>query len=423
MHVTRSIPPGSLGRWPVLVLAAGVLAGCLADYQDQYKLRPGGRFRPAYPETTLQECANTRDDDGDGLVDCADPGCGVYEMCFDSSATKAENTLARCQDVIDNDANGAADCADVACKAFQVCAPQPPGPDISENTAERCQDGRDNDGNALVDCADKAGCGAFKFCQPPVENTPELCLDEKDNDGDGFVDCKDSDCKAFSVCNPTENTLALCKDGKDNDADALIDCRDPDCKDLYVCSYPTQDTVLILGYKTKGKVSPALNAVQPPRNLTWYYNGGDAIGADALGLKGIVPGHNEETSACGQEPLCRKIIFSDAWGIAFTIFFRNDGAQDTVDLSPWIASSLRFSIQSQVANLRLKIESKHAADAVEIPLADIGFDPAKPGWQDLSVPLIQWLTMQKLSANRLPFSIWKPAGPGGEVRVENIRLE
>lgn len=381
MRVTHPLPPRPLGRWPVLSLAAGVLAGCLADYQDQYKLRPDGRFRPDYPETTLQECSNGLDDDGDGPVDCADPGCGVYEMCFDSSGTNTENTL------------------------------------------PRCQDGIDNDGNGLIDCADKAGCGAFKFCLPPVENTPELCLDGKDNDGDGFVDCKDSDCKAFSVCNPTENTLALCMDGKDNDGDALIDCRDPDCKDLYVCNFPAQDTVLILGYKTKGKLSPAIHALQPPRNLTWYYNGGDAIGADALGLKGIVPGHSEEATDCGQEPLCRKITFSDAWGMAFTIFMRNDGAQDTVDLSPWIASSLRFSIRSQVANLRLKIESKHAADAVEIPLSDIGFDPGKPGWQDLSVPLIQWLTMQKLSANRLPFSIWKPAGPGGEVRVENIRLE
>jgi len=244
-----------------------------------------------------------------------------------------------------------------------------------------------------------------------------------DNDGDGFIDCKDSDCKAFSVCNPTENSLALCKDGKDNDGDALIDCKDSDCKDLYVCSYPTQDTVLLLGYKTQGKLAPARNASQPPFNLAWYYNGGDAIGADALGLKGIQPGHSEETAACGREPLCRQLTFTDAWGIAFTIFFRNDGAQDTVDLSAWIASSLKFSIQSQVPNLRIKIESKHAADAVEIPLSDIGFDPAKPGWQDLSVPLIQWMTMQKLSANRLPFSIWKPAGPGGVVRVENIRLE
>lgn len=357
------------------------LAGCLADYQDQYKLGRNGRLHPSYKEATLKECANTLDDDGDGLIDCADPDCGVFEMCFDSAAANGENTLAR------------------------------------------CGDGIDNDGNGLIDCADKAGCGAFAFCRPPVENTPELCQDGKDNDLDGFIDCRDSDCKGFTVCNPTENTLALCKDGKDNDGDGLIDCKDPDCKDLYVCSFPSQDTVLSLGYKTKGKLSPSINAALPPYNLTWYYNGGDAVGGDSLGIKGISPGHSEETTQCGQEPLCRKLTFTDAWGIAFTLFFRNSGVQDTLDLSAWIGSSLKFSINTQVPNLRIKIESKHLADAVEIPLSEIGFDPRKPGWQDVSVPLIQWLTMQKLGANRLPFSLWKPGGPGGEVFVENIRIE
>jgi hypothetical protein len=370
-----------------LSLAAGLaalLAGCLNDYQDQYKLGRNGRFQPAYTEATLTECANKEDDDGDGLIDCGDPDCGVFGMCADTATPK---------------------------------------PVSGENTAELCRDKADNDANGLIDCADANGCGSFQFCQPPVENNPALCLDQADNDLDGFIDCKDSDCKGFTVCSPTENTLPLCKDGKDNDGDLLVDCRDPDCKDLYVCSYPTQDTVLALGYKTKGKISPLINAALPPYNLTWYYNGGDAAGADALGLKGIVPGHSEETSQCGQEPLCRKITFTDAWGIAFTLFFRNDGAQDTVDLGPWIGSSLRFSVKTAVGNLRIKIESKHMADAVEIPLSEIGFDPLKPGWQEVSIPLIQWMTMQKMSANRLPFSIWKPGGPGGEVFLENIRIE
>jgi hypothetical protein len=372
--------PRSAASLTAAVLAA-CLAGCLNDYQDQYKLGRNGRLQPTYKEVTLKECANLVDDDDDGLIDCADPDCGIFEMCFDSSSVGGENT------------------------------------------AQLCRDKIDNNGNGQIDCADQTSCGSFAFCQPPVENTPELCLDLKDNDADGFIDCKDSDCKGFTVCNPTENTLALCKDGKDNDGDLLVDCKDPDCKDLYVCSYPTQDTVLAIGYKTKGKLAPSLNATLPPYNLTWYYNGGDAIGADALGLKGIVPGHSEETAQCGQEPLCRKITFTDAWGIAFTLFFRNYGSKDTVDIGPWIGSSLKFSLKTQVGNLRIKIESKHLADAVEIPLSEIGFDPLKPGWQDVSIPLIQWMTLQKMSANRLPFSIWKPGGPGGEVLIENIRIE
>ena len=554
------------------LLAGALLCGCLSDYKDSYKLREEGRYRPVLHENTLKECSDLADNDKDGLVDCDDPECGVFEKCYNNgnsentlarcsdkidndsnglidcldpkcgvfqvcnpdttnknaentvgrcsdkidndkngqidcadtqckafqicvspdnaentlvrcadkidndnngfidcadnqckafqiciSPDNAENTLARCGDKIDNDNNGQIDCADAQCKAFQICIT----PDNSENTLARCGDKIDNDnnglidckdpkclafqictsdttgenteakckdkvdnnGNGLVDCADIAGCSSFIFCQPPVENTPALCTDGTDNDRDGFLDCKDSDCRGFLVCNPTENTLTLCKDGKDNDADGLIDCKDPDCKDLYTCSVPKQDTVFIIDYKTTGRLVPGIKGTSPPYNLNWYFNGGDVAGGDSLGIKGIYAGRNEQVSTCNAEPLCRKITYTATWGIAFTIFFDNAGKQDTIDLSSWVGTVLRFSIQSQIADLRVKIESRGFADAVEIPLKDVGYDPTKTTWQAISIPLISWTSSAKMQYNRLPFSLFKPEGPGGVVLIENIRFE
>jgi fibro-slime domain-containing protein len=109
---------------PALLLAmlgAMFVTGCLNDYQDQYKLGRNGRYQPSYKEVTLKECANKTDDDGDGLVDCGDPDCGIFEMCFDTSGVDAENTLSRCGDGIDNDGNGKTDCADGTCRDFLQC--------------------------------------------------------------------------------------------------------------------------------------------------------------------------------------------------------------------------------------------------------------------------------------------------------------
>lgn len=75
-------------------------------------------------------CMNGTDDDGDGLIDAADPGChtdgdatnmGSY-MTGDTSEgdpLPPENTLALCSDGIDNDGDGAIDLADTGCSAFK----------------------------------------------------------------------------------------------------------------------------------------------------------------------------------------------------------------------------------------------------------------------------------------------------------------
>lgn len=450
----------SFAVYTAAALSASLLLGCISDYKDDYKLRKVAVFSPPPTENTLAACTDKVDNNNNSLVDCDDPGCSAFSQCQAiNNAETAENTLLKCSDGIDNDGNGLTDCDDPRCNSFLKCQPAPakvenntvlcadnidndgngkidcqdPGCQILkmcgavvtpvENTVALCSDKVDNDGNGKIDCADTA-CAAINVCQHPVENTPTLCQDGKDNDGDGLTDCKDSDCENFLICHPAENTTLLCKDGIDNDGDGLIDCKDPNCADLFVCSVPDQDTVLILGYKTQGKLTPSIDATKPPLNLTWYYNGGDAGATDGTGIKGIAAGHSEEVTTCNLEPKCRLLTFTATWGIAFELFINGAGLQDTVNLSSWIGSSLKFSIKSQLPDLRIKIESKHLADAVEIQLPDVGYDPKKTGWQDIVVPLLTWTSSEKMQFNRLPFSITKPEGAaGGTVLIENIRFE
>jgi hypothetical protein len=61
------------------------------------------------PET---DCANTTDDDGDGLIDCEDPDCFGQAGC---------NTEALCGDGFDNDNDGQTDCDDTDCELLPEC--------------------------------------------------------------------------------------------------------------------------------------------------------------------------------------------------------------------------------------------------------------------------------------------------------------
>ena len=79
-------------------------------------------------------CANGLDDDGDGLVDTADPGC------VDGSDRNETNASVACDDGIDNDDDGLVDTADLGCAS-------PTG--VRENP--QCQDGIDNDGGVGTD--------------------------------------------------------------------------------------------------------------------------------------------------------------------------------------------------------------------------------------------------------------------------------
>jgi hypothetical protein len=88
------------------------------------------------------DCTNSADDDGDGLVDCADPDCAVdadgdgYAAlpcgtdCNDRNAAVHPGVAEICGNVIDDNCNGLADCQEAPCQTA------------------------DADGDAIPDCSD-----------------------------------------------------------------------------------------------------------------------------------------------------------------------------------------------------------------------------------------------------------------------------
>ncbi|MBU1219404.1 lamin tail domain-containing protein [Myxococcota bacterium] len=153
-------------------------------------------------------CNNQVDDDGDGLVDCADPQCAG--MAGGANGELCQSTESRCNDGFDNDGDGQTDCLDTDCASSTECS----------NTETICNDGQDNDGDGETDCDDD-DCADATNCQAGSE----ICDNEQDDDGDGDVDCDDDDCAAHAHC----ATAEVCNDGSDNDGDTLVDCQDPDC--------------------------------------------------------------------------------------------------------------------------------------------------------------------------------------------------
>ncbi len=175
-----------------------------------------------------ENCGNFRDDDADGLIDCADSDCASDPRCMGCVPMGPENNPFACRDFRDNDCNGRTDCMDPACTPF-CCVPTGP-----ENTTVACMDGRDNDCNGQSDCADFACMGLPLCCRPTgPENTAAVCSDGRDNDCNGRTDCRDPGCAALPVC--CVPAPEICNDGRDNDCDSAIDCADSNCAGSPLC--------------------------------------------------------------------------------------------------------------------------------------------------------------------------------------------
>jgi DNA-binding beta-propeller fold protein YncE len=176
-------------------------------------------------------CANGIDDDGDGLVDGADPGC---EHASDDHEGDPE-TGAACDNGVDDDGDGLTDGDDPGCD---------PDPAVPE-----CANGVDDDGDGLVDlddpgCAsprddsegsDQATCRSEPLlvaCTPP-EGYPTpaeqlaialRCGNGVDDDGDGRTDAADEgECPGL-LSRPTD-----CWNALDDDEDGATDTADERC--------------------------------------------------------------------------------------------------------------------------------------------------------------------------------------------------
>ncbi len=104
-----------------------------------------------------ETCGNGRDDDGDRLVDCADPDCATQAACAHcrgGSPGQPELGVGACTDGVDNDCDGKTDCADDDCHA-------------SDGT--ECCNGVDDNANGIVDdfacrCTGNGSCSAGQLC-------------------------------------------------------------------------------------------------------------------------------------------------------------------------------------------------------------------------------------------------------------------
>jgi hypothetical protein len=124
--------------------------------------------RPAVPS----DCHDGRDNDGDGLTDAAqDPGCDHGSEADSTGsptppATPSTNTpppppptTNDCADGRDNDGDGLTDRAqDPNCATGTSEGAKQAPSDGAKQTRSECRDGRDNDGDGLIDAAQDPGC-------------------------------------------------------------------------------------------------------------------------------------------------------------------------------------------------------------------------------------------------------------------------
>jgi len=156
--------------------------------------------RPAREST----CDDRRDEDGDGLVDCADADCFSARAC--EAGQSAENTNAACSDWIDNDGDDAIDCDDEDCNGPGVTRCRGSWQGSANGAApatNASQAGLDEDIPELgagMTVEDLIGTGG----DADGERTDEVCADGIDNDNDGRMDCADFGCRfdpQVTVCN------------------------------------------------------------------------------------------------------------------------------------------------------------------------------------------------------------------------------
>ncbi len=282
------------------------------------------------PETN---CANNVDDDGDGLVDCADADCFGDPNCL------GPQTEFSCTNGIDDDLDGDVDCDDADCLNDPACVT--PGNEI-------CNDGLDNDGDGFVDCDDSdcvlspscdSGDGA---CCAPGNPTPgcddelgedcvcaadpfccnvqwdaicadvfvnvcngscsgnEICDNGLDDDGDNLVDCDDVDCVNDPNC-VTPGVELFCANGLDDDNDGLVDCADPDCAADPSCQNPTTETNCADGIDND--VDGDVDCADSDCTFSPSCDAGDGDCCTANGTPGCVDEPGEDC-VCALDPFC-----------------------------------------------------------------------------------------------------------------------
>ena len=142
----------------------------------------------------------------------------------DCKKTPPKPVVEICTDGLDNDGDGLIDCADSDCASDPICILPPP------KGVEICNDGLDNDSDSLVDCADP-DCASDLICPklsaPTLPPAPVLAPPLSTPTGPA----------PMIPWLPTLTIEGNCADGIDDDSDGLTDCADVDCEKSSDCIY------------------------------------------------------------------------------------------------------------------------------------------------------------------------------------------
>jgi hypothetical protein len=181
----------------------------------------------------LPACGDGWDNDGDGLVDRADPGCAS-----------------------DNDNSE---------KAHDPACLTPTTPSESE----QCKNRIDDDKDGAIDMLDPG-------CSSPEDNNEgdgtSQCQNTKDDDADGLIDMKDPGCATSQDNNEADGT-SQCQNTKDDDVDGLIDMKDPGCATPQDNNEADEPTLLSVG------VECVTNNTDGSKTAYFSYN--NTLGKDA----------------------------------------------------------------------------------------------------------------------------------------------
>lgn len=149
------------------------------------------------------DCSDGLDNDGDGKVDDADPGCVTDQR------ESADEGKGKCGNGIDDDGDGKVDFP-----GDPQCA------DTNDHTGRRatppkCSDNRDNDGDGKIDFPLDPGCSAPN-ADDEADDCPNgplcpQCSNGKDDDGNGTIDYpSDMGCTGASDNDEFSRNLAAC---------------------------------------------------------------------------------------------------------------------------------------------------------------------------------------------------------------------